>query len=120
MFLFILSGKTTLLNHILTSTSHKLRIAVIENEFGEVGIDQGLIKGKEDSAQLEEQLVEMNNGCICCTIRGDLQQFLRKLWRRSNKAPKDKKIQHVLIETTGQILLPISLVLYLFYLSHSC
>ena len=63
---FLGSGKTTLLNHIL-QTEHGKKIAVIENEFGEVGIDDGLVKDKQFA---EEDIVEMNNGCICCTVRG--------------------------------------------------
>lgn len=62
---FLGSGKTTLLNRILTE-EHGKRIAVIENEFGEVGVDQELVIGAE------EEIFEMNNGCICCTVRGDL------------------------------------------------
>ena len=62
---FLGSGKTTLLNRIL-SENHGKRIAVIENEFGEVGIDNDLVIGAE------EEIFEMNNGCICCTVRGGL------------------------------------------------
>src|SRR2546425_8672955 len=69
---FLGSGKTTLLNRILRE-DHGQRIAVIENEFGEVGVDSDLIeKG-------DEQIVEMNNGCICCTVRGDLIRILGDL-----------------------------------------
>ncbi|HQN14582.1 MAG TPA: GTP-binding protein, partial [Quisquiliibacterium sp.] len=63
---FLGSGKTTLLNRILKE-DHGLRIAVIENEFGEEGVDNDLLLQDR-----EEQIVEMNNGCICCTVRGDL------------------------------------------------
>ena len=62
---FLGSGKTTLLNRILKE-DHGHKIAVIENEFGEVGVDSEIIE------KSEEQIVEMNNGCICCTVRGDL------------------------------------------------
>ncbi|WP_026410989.1 GTP-binding protein [Actinomadura oligospora] len=62
---FLGSGKTTLLNRILTE-EHGRRIAVIENEFGEIGIDDALV------LEAEEEIFEMNNGCICCTVRGDL------------------------------------------------
>jgi len=62
---FLGSGKTTLLNFIL-SQNHGYKIAVIENEFGEVGIDDALV------VQANEEIFEMNNGCICCTVRGDL------------------------------------------------
>src|SRR2546425_11158402 len=69
---FLGSGKTTLLNRILRE-DHGQRIAVIENEFGEVGVDSDLIeKG-------DEQIVQMNNGCICCTVRGDLIRILGEL-----------------------------------------
>ena len=70
---FLGSGKTTLLNHIL-SADHGKKIAVIENEFGEVGIDDMLVKKKFES---DEEIFEMNNGCICCTVRGDLINILR-------------------------------------------
>ncbi len=63
---FLGAGKTTLLNRILTER-HNERIAVIENEFGDAGIDNELLLSGG-----EEQVIEMNNGCICCTVRGDL------------------------------------------------
>ena len=85
---FLGSGKTTLLNRILTE-QHGLRIAVIENEFGEVGIDDALV------LDAEEEIFEMNNGCICCTVRGDLIRILGALMRRR------EKFDHILIETTG-------------------
>jgi len=85
------SGKTTLLNYILKG-SHGMKIAVIENEYGAVGVDDSLVKRKYDT---EEEIFEMNNGCICCTVRGDLIRILGKLFRR--KTPLDA----VLIETTG-------------------
>ena len=69
------SGKTTLLNRILTE-AHGKRYAVIVNEFGEVGIDNDLI------VNAEEEIFEMNNGCICCTVRGDLIRILGGLMRR--------------------------------------
>merc|ERR1712113_1327591 len=77
---FLGSGKTTLLNHILEA-NHGKRIAVIENEFGEVGIDDSLVKA--GSLASEENIVEMNNGCICCTVRGDLIAGLKKLIKKS-------------------------------------
>jgi G3E family GTPase len=93
---FLGSGKTTLLNHILTQ-KHGLKIAIIENEFGEVGVDDALLKKAAglDETKLsgDEEIVEMNNGCICCTVRGDLIKFLTKL--------TSKKLDLVLIETTG-------------------
>src|ERR1700752_4472959 len=85
---FLGSGKTTLLNHILTA-EHGKRIAVIENEFGEVGVDQDLVIGAE------EEIFEMNNGCICCTVRGDLIRILGNLMKRRDK------FDHILIQTTG-------------------
>ncbi len=66
---FLGSGKTTLVNYIL-SENHGKRIAVIENEFGEIGIDDALV------IDAEEEIFEMNNGCICCTVRGDLIRIL--------------------------------------------
>ena len=85
---FLGSGKTTLLNRILTE-QHGRRIAVIENEFGEVGVDDALVFGAE------EEVFEMNNGCICCTVRGDLIRILGALMRRKDR------FDAVLIETTG-------------------
>ena len=93
---FLGSGKTTLLNHILEA-NHGKRIAVIENEFGEVGIDDSLVKG--GSMAGEENIVEMNNGCICCTVRGDLIAGLKKLIKNSKKSAKP--LDGVIIETTG-------------------
>jgi G3E family GTPase len=72
---FLGSGKTTLLNYILTQ-EHGKKIAVIENEFGEVGVDDALVKQKFKE---DEEIFEMNNGCICCTVRGDLIRILGKL-----------------------------------------
>lgn len=85
---FLGAGKTTLLNRIL-SENHGKRIAVIENEFGEIGIDHQLVLNSD------EEIFEMNNGCICCTVRGDLIRILGKL------AEKRNKFDYVIIETTG-------------------
>lgn len=85
---FLGAGKTTLLNHILTA-EHGKRIAVIENEFGEIGVDQDLVIGAE------EEIFEMNNGCICCTVRGDLIRILGSLMKRRDR------FDYVMIETTG-------------------
>ncbi|MBM4382359.1 MAG: GTP-binding protein [Deltaproteobacteria bacterium] len=85
---FLGSGKTTLLNRILTER-HGQRIAVIENEYGEIGVDQGLV------IDADEEIFEMNNGCICCTVRGDLIRILGNLAKRRDK------FDHVLLETTG-------------------
>jgi len=93
---FLGSGKTTLLNHILEA-NHGKRIAVIENEFGEVGIDDALVKG--GSMAEEENIVEMNNGCICCTVRGDLITGLKRLAKNTKKS--GKALDGIMIETTG-------------------
>ena len=85
---FLGAGKTTLLNRIL-SEEHGKRIAVIENEFGEVGIDQALV------INADEEIFEMSNGCICCTVRGDLIRVLGNLMKRRDK------FDYVLVETTG-------------------
>ena len=87
---FLGSGKTTLLNHILTSTEHKMKFAVIENEFGDVGIDENILV--ETS---EESIIEVMNGCICCTVRGDLTEVLENMYDRI------KDFDGVIIETTG-------------------
>jgi G3E family GTPase len=90
---FLGSGKTTLLNRILKE-QHGHRIAVIENEFGEAGIDNELLVQDQG-----EQIIEMNNGCICCTVRGDLVRILGDLYEKK----KQGKLQfdRVIIETTG-------------------
>jgi G3E family GTPase len=85
---FLGSGKTTLLNRILHE-NHGKRIAVVENEFGEVGVDMELVIGAD------EEIFEMNNGCICCTVRGDLIRILGDLVKRR------ERFDYVLIETTG-------------------
>ena len=91
------SGKTTLLNHILTS-NHGKKIAIIENEFGDVGIDDALM-AKNTKTQIEEEIVEMMNGCICCTVRQDLVVVLNKFSGRI--AAGNLKLDCILIETTG-------------------
>ena len=83
------SGKTTLLNHILTGQLGR-KVAVIVNEFGEVGIDGQLIVQDSD-----EQLIEFNNGCLCCTVRGDLIDTITKLQERAGE------LDAIIIETTG-------------------
>ncbi|MDK1390027.1 putative GTP-binding protein YjiA [Ensifer psoraleae] len=85
---FLGSGKTTLLNRILTE-SHGKKYAVIVNEFGEVGIDNDLI------VDADEEIFEMNNGCICCTVRGDLIRIIDGLMRRRDR------FDAILVETTG-------------------
>lgn len=82
------AGKTTLLNRILTH-EHGKKVAVIVNEFGEVGIDNQLV------INADEEIFEMNNGCICCTVRGDLIRIIGNLMRRRDK------FDHLVIETTG-------------------
>jgi G3E family GTPase len=91
---FLGSGKTTLLNHILSNTKG-LKVAVIENEFGEVGIDDSLIS-KRQVEESKDEIVEMINGCVCCTVRKDLQEVLERLLI-TQKRPLDA----ILIETTG-------------------
>jgi G3E family GTPase len=90
---FLGAGKTTLLNRILRE-QHGRRIAVIENEFGEAGIDNDLLV--ETSG---EQIIEMNNGCICCTVRGDLVRILGEL--RERRERHSGAFDYVIIETTG-------------------
>lgn len=85
---FLGSGKTTLLNRIL-SENHGKKIAVIENEFGEVGVDNELV------IDADEEIFEMNNGCICCTVRGDLIRILTRLTKRKDK------LDMIVVETTG-------------------
>jgi G3E family GTPase len=89
---FLGSGKTTLLNRILKE-EHGHRIAVIENEFGEIGVDNDIIE------KSDEQIVEMNNGCICCTVRGDLIRILGELKDRRGQGALN--FDRVVIETTG-------------------
>lgn len=89
---FLGSGKTTLLNHILTA-DHGKRIAVIENEYGEVDIDGSLVAAKTTGA---EDIVMLNNGCLCCTVRGDLVRMIAELVNK-----KKGKFDHIIIETTG-------------------
>ena len=85
---FLGAGKTTLLNRVLTE-QHGRKIAVIENEFGEVGVDNQLV------IQADEEIFAMNNGCLCCTVRGDLLRILARLLKRKDR------LDGVLIETTG-------------------
>jgi G3E family GTPase len=87
---FLGSGKTTLLNHIIEDPNHGMRFAIIENEFGEVGVDERILSEKAD-----EEVIEVMNGCICCTVRGDLVVALKKLHG------KISQFDAVIIETTG-------------------
>ncbi|WP_048321023.1 CobW family GTP-binding protein, partial [Crocosphaera watsonii] len=85
---FLGSGKTTLLNHILTN-QEGIKTAVLVNEFGEIGIDNELIIGTEDN------IVELNNGCVCCTINEDLVEAVHKILDRP------EKVDYLIVETTG-------------------
>lgn len=87
---FLGSGKTTLLNHILNDQTHGMKFAVIENEFGDVGIDENIL-----SENVGEEVIEVLNGCICCTVRGDLVKSLKSLYA------KIEQFDGVIIETTG-------------------
>jgi G3E family GTPase len=91
---FLGAGKTTLLNRILRER-HGRRIAVIENEFGEAGIDNALLV----EAGGDEQIIEMNNGCLCCTVRGDLIRILGTL--KDKRDAGELQFERVIIETTG-------------------
>ncbi|CAL8471470.1 g11012 [Coccomyxa elongata] len=90
---FLGSGKTTLLNSILKQ-DHGKRIAVIENEFGEIDIDSELVAYKEN-VEGDQFIMMLNNGCLCCTVKDDLLDMLEELVRRRDK------FDHVVIETTG-------------------
>ncbi len=90
---FLGAGKTTLLNRIL-SQPHGHRIAVIENEFGPEGVDHELL-----FTETREQIVEMNNGCLCCTVRGDLARILGEL--RDKRQSGELRFERVIVETTG-------------------
>jgi len=87
---FLGSGKTTLLNHILDDKNHGMKFAIIENEFGEVGVDDKIL-----SENAQEEVIEVMNGCICCTVRGDLVVALKSLYKRV------ELFDGIIIETTG-------------------
>jgi G3E family GTPase len=89
---FLGAGKTTLLNYILKSPDHGMKFAIIENEFGEVGVDEKIMASKVNT---DEDVVEVMNGCICCTVRGDLVEALKRLYK------KVESFDAVIIETTG-------------------
>jgi len=92
---FLGAGKTTLVNHILRG-DHGMKIAVIENEFGAVSIDNDLVA---QNLQAAESIVTMDNGCVCCTVRGDLIRALTELMEKN--ISKETQFDSVLIETTG-------------------
>ncbi|GLC59688.1 hypothetical protein PLESTB_001522700 [Pleodorina starrii] len=93
---FLGSGKTTLLNHILSSKEHGKRIAIIENEFGEIDIDSSLVVNQVALVEgSSDTVTTLANGCLCCTVRGDLIEALVKMYDRRDK------FDHIIIETTG-------------------
>jgi len=87
---FLGSGKTTLLNYLLNDNTHGMKFAIIENEFGDVGVDEHTL-----SENVDEEIIEVMNGCICCTVRGDLVVALKNLYK------KVSQFDGVIIETTG-------------------
>jgi G3E family GTPase len=90
---FLGAGKTTLLNHILNNCAGR-RVAVIVNDMSDVDIDADLIRQGSDPSHSEEKLVEMSNGCICCTLRGDLLETVRAL-------AEEGRFDYLLIQSTG-------------------
>ena len=90
---FLGSGKTTLLNHILHNKD-ELKVAVIVNDMSEINVDADLIKSENILSRTEEKLVEMSNGCICCTLREDLMIEVERL-------ANENRFDYLLIESTG-------------------
>jgi cobalamin biosynthesis protein CobW len=91
---FLGSGKTTLIRHVLANTNGR-RLAVIVNEFGDVGIDGDILKGCGDSACPEENIVELANGCLCCTVADEFVPALDAILSR------EPAVEHIVIETSG-------------------
>ncbi|MFD2700350.1 GTP-binding protein [Paenibacillus shunpengii] len=87
------SGKTTMLNYVLNNREG-LKVAVIVNDMSEINIDAALVKGSANLSRTEEQLVELSNGCICCTLREDLMHEIKRL-------SEEKRFDYILIESTG-------------------
>ena len=102
---FLGSGKTTLLNRLLNDTTHGLKFAIIENELGDVGVDDEILMGTSLKKEtVEEELIEVVNGCICCTVRGDLMAALERLHKQLKEVDSDTgkpAFDGVIIETTG-------------------
>ena len=94
---FLGAGKTTLLNHILTKR-HGQKLAVIENEFGEIGIDDALLKSNT-KVQVDKNIMQMMNGCLCCSVRQDLIDTVEGLIDRCNEGKLN--LDGIIIETTG-------------------
>jgi cobalamin biosynthesis protein CobW len=91
---FLGAGKTTLIRHMLANAKGK-RIALIINEFGDLGVDGDVLKGCGDEVCSEEDIVELNNGCICCTVADDFIPTMEKLLARKDRP------DHIVIETSG-------------------
>ncbi|MDT2073162.1 MAG: cobalamin biosynthesis protein CobW, partial [Planktomarina sp.] len=91
---FLGAGKTTLIRHMLQNTQGR-RIALIINEFGDLGVDGDILKGCGDETCREEDVVELSNGCICCTVADDFIPTMEKLLARKDKP------DHIVIETSG-------------------
>ncbi|MEO7170981.1 MAG: cobalamin biosynthesis protein CobW, partial [Sphingomonas sp.] len=91
---FLGAGKTTLIRHLLQNAGGK-RLALIINEFGDIGVDRDLVRGCNDAACPEEDIVELANGCICCTVADDFLPTMQALLDRPNPP------EHIVIETSG-------------------
>lgn len=87
------SGKTTVLNHVLNNREG-VKVAVIVNDMSEINVDARLVQSETSLSRTDEKLVEMSNGCICCTLRDDLLQEVRKL-------AEERRFDYILIESTG-------------------